>query len=244
MRRFAGDGARGAVEPALRNAERRSVPADRAMLGVGRLQQRAEAAVEHGFAAAPRFAEAGGEQPRGQRHGGRGQPLDRGRPARAALAKLDGDFGDQARQPRRGRIGRIERQGGGSRERRLDQRAAFRRAMDEPALGEGQHVADGAGGEAEGVHGRRRHDQRARAGARPCVLVEPIGDFAGGEHEDLAQAVMDMAADFPIVALRARGDLLDMDEVVVMRGRASRHRGKMQARRASRRRPSRRGPSF
>ena len=91
--------------------------------------------------------------------------------------------------------------------------------MDEPALGEGQHVADGARGEAEGVHGRRRHDERARACARPGVLVEPIGDFAGSEHEDLAQAVMDVAADFPIVALRARGDLLDMDEVVVMRGR-------------------------
>ena len=53
----------------------------------------------------------------------------------------------------------------------------------------------------------------------PAVLVEPVGDFAGSEHEDLAQAVMDVAADLPIVALRTRGDLLDMDEVVVVRGR-------------------------
>jgi hypothetical protein len=29
---------------------------------------------------------------------------------------------------------------------------------------------------------------------------------------------MDVTADFPVVALRTRGDLLDMDEIVVMRG--------------------------
>src|ERR1019366_6448538 len=97
--------------------------------------------------------------------------------------------------------------------------ATLRRAMDKPTFGEGQHVADGARGEAEGVHGRRRHDERARAYARSRLLVEPVGQFAGSEHEDLAQAVMDVAADLPIVALRARGDLLDMDEVVVVRGR-------------------------
>ena len=219
MSRLAGDRARGAIEPAFRDAERGGVPADRPMLGVSRLQQGAEAAVELGLAAARLARRARGEQPRRQRHDGRRQPLDRRRPARAALAKLDGDFRDQAREPRRGRVGRIERQSGGPGERRLHQSAALRRTMGEPVLGEGEHVTDGAGSEAKRMHSRRRHDQRARAFARPRLLVEPVGDFARGEREDLAQAVMDVAADLPIVTLRARGDLLDMDEVVVVRGR-------------------------
>jgi len=56
--RLAGDRARGAVEPAFRDAERGGVPADRPMLGVSRLQQSAEAAVELGLAASPLTARA------------------------------------------------------------------------------------------------------------------------------------------------------------------------------------------
>ena len=117
--------------------------------------------------------------------------------------------------------------------------------MDEPALGEGQ------------ARGRRRPAVKRKActvaggttsahgpALEPDILVEPIGDFARREHEDLAQAMMDVAADFPIVALRTRGDLLDMDEVVVMRGRRLAIEGK--CRRSARQlvARSRHDPSF
>jgi hypothetical protein len=50
--RLAGDRARGAIEPAFRDAERGAVPADWPMLGVGRLQQSAKSTMEFRLIAA------------------------------------------------------------------------------------------------------------------------------------------------------------------------------------------------